>query len=62
MNKWAELNNKGWKVAVDGTWEKNSNLTERVKEFQKAINLEETGPLDGLTASYLVDDTTHRKL
>ena len=54
LNNFSELNDKGWKVAVDGTWEKGSKLTDRVKEFQKAINLEETGTLDGLTASYLV--------
>ena len=54
LNNFSKLNNKGWKVAVDGTWEVGSAMTDRVKEFQKAINVEETGTLDGLTAAYLV--------
>lgn len=54
LNNWSELNNKGWSVAVDGKWEANSKMTDRVKEFQKALNLEVTGEVDGLTASFLV--------
>ena len=54
LNNWSAANKKGWSVAVDGTWEKGSKMTDRVKEFQKALNLEETGTIDGLTAAYLV--------
>ena len=39
---------------MDGTWETDSKMTDRVKEFQKALNLKETGEIDGLTGAYLV--------
>ena len=54
LNNWSSANNKGWSVAVDGSWEVNSALTDRVKEFQKALNLTQSGTVDGLTAGYLV--------
>lgn len=53
LNNWSEANNKGFSVAVDGSWEKGSALTGRVKDFQKALQLEQTGTVDGLTAAYL---------
>ena len=53
LNAFSKKNNKGWKVAEDGTWEVGSAMTERVKEFQRALNFNETGTLDGLTAAYL---------
>lgn len=54
LNGWAESSGKDWKVATDGTWEKGSKLTERVKEYQRALNFTDSGQLDGLTASYLL--------
>ena len=54
LNNWSRANNKGWNVAVDGTWEQGSNLTNRLKEFQKSLALDDNGQLDGLTGSYLV--------
>ena len=29
-------------------------MTDRVKEYQKALNLNETGDVDGLTAGFLL--------
>jgi Putative peptidoglycan binding domain len=54
LNNWSEANDKGFKVAVDGTWGKGEAMTGHLKTFQEALNLEATGTLDGLTASYLV--------
>jgi hypothetical protein len=54
LNNWSEWNEKGWQVSVDGTWEKGSKMTDRVKEFQKALNLPQSGEIDGVTAAYLV--------
>ena len=54
MNNYADANDKGWKVSVDGTWETGSAMTDRLKDFQKSLNLDPTGELDGLTAAYLV--------
>ena len=54
LNNWSSWNEKGWTVQVDGTWETDSKMTDRVKEFQKALDLTETGEIDGLTGAYLV--------
>ena len=54
LNGWAESSGKDWRVGVDGTWEAGSKLTQRLKEYQKALNLTESGTLDGLTAGYLL--------
>lgn len=53
LNGWSQANGKGWKVSEDGTWEKDSAMTDRVKEFQKAFGLEQTGSVDGVTNSFL---------
>ena len=54
LNNWSEWNEKGWSVSVDGTWQKGSKMTDRVKEFQKALGLPQNGEIDGLTGAYLV--------
>ena len=54
LNGWSEANKKGFKVSVDGTWEKGSAMTDHLKSFQSSLGLDKTGTLDGLTASYLV--------
>ena len=53
LNNWAKANELGFNIDEDGKWEQGSAMTRRVREFQDAMDLEETGRVDGLTAAYL---------
>ncbi len=54
LNNWSKANDQGFTVAEDGKWEQGSAITKRVKAFQGAMDLEESGSVDGLTAAYLL--------
>jgi hypothetical protein len=54
LNNWSKANDVGFTVDEDGKWEQGSPMTRRVKTFQEAMDLEETGTVDGLTAALLL--------
>jgi peptidoglycan hydrolase-like protein with peptidoglycan-binding domain len=54
LNNWSKANDHDFTVEEDGNWEQGSSMTKRVKAFQKNMDLEETGTVDGLTAALLL--------
>jgi N-acetyl-anhydromuramyl-L-alanine amidase AmpD len=54
LNNWSKATDQGFTIAEDGKWEQGSSMTRHVKAFQKVMDLDETGRVDGLTAAYLL--------
>ena len=52
LNNWSAETDKGWKISADGSF--GPGMTDRVKEFQKAHQLEQSGRLDGVSLAYLM--------